>query len=131
MAQDYQRDEFIRRFWAVRDPFPQTARNEFRESWEARTALALQQLGELTSDRARALLQFGPPSERKPVSCHEILRPLEVWVYREGSDRITGYFTLIFVGLQGGGRGPHHLWQPVEGLLPLLGPGLLAGQSET
>ena len=29
-----QRDAFIRRFWGVRDPFPQTARNEFQERWE-------------------------------------------------------------------------------------------------
>lgn len=130
LSQSYQRDEFIRRFWAVRDPFPQTTRNELRDTWEERVNLALQRFDELTSDRAHALLQFGPPSEQRPVSCHEVLRPLEVWVYREGSDRISGYFTLIFVGIQAAGRGPHHLWQPVEGLLPLVGPGLLAGQSE-
>src|SRR6185295_14650504 len=36
LGKDYQRDAFIRRFWEVRDPFPQTARNEFQERWEAR-----------------------------------------------------------------------------------------------
>ncbi|HEY4562184.1 MAG TPA: GWxTD domain-containing protein, partial [Thermoanaerobaculia bacterium] len=36
LQKDYQRDAFIRRFWDVRDPFPQTPVNELRVRWEQR-----------------------------------------------------------------------------------------------
>src|SRR6202521_4422119 len=36
LTRDYQRDDFIQRFWDVRDPFPETPRNELRDAWEGR-----------------------------------------------------------------------------------------------
>src|SRR3990167_3293704 len=38
LTRDYQRQAFIRRFWEVRDPYPNTPRNEFRERYEERLA---------------------------------------------------------------------------------------------
>src|SRR5947199_7496021 len=45
LKQDYQRDAFIRQFWLVRDPFPQTVRNEFQERWEMRARAAKEKFG--------------------------------------------------------------------------------------
>jgi len=128
LGENYQRDEFIRRFWAARDPFPRTARNEFRERWEKRLETARQRYETLQGDRVRMLLHFGDPGDLRHVRCPDVLRPLEVWVYPAGSDRIAGYFTLVFIGIQPMGRGPHHLWQPLEGIPPLLAPGVFAGR---
>src|SRR5262245_58927518 len=36
LRRDYHRDAFIRRFWQVRDPFPETGRNELKENWDER-----------------------------------------------------------------------------------------------
>ena len=36
LEKDYQRDAFIERFWKVRDPYPGSTRNEFRDEYEER-----------------------------------------------------------------------------------------------
>ncbi|MCP4658978.1 MAG: VWA domain-containing protein [bacterium] len=111
LREDYQREDFIRRFWRVRDPYPRTARNEFRESWEERVRKARELYGELGSERAEMLLHFDEPTRQVTLTCPST-RTLEVWYYDQGSDRITGYFTLVFVGARGAGR----LWQPGDSL---------------
>ena len=120
LSENYQRDHFIRRFWKVRDPFQQTARNELQEAWEQRAAKAREQFQDLDSSRARMMLYFGEPSSRNRFTCTELMRSLEVWVYAEGSDRIRGYFTLVFIGLQQTARGPSSQWEPSQGLRQLM-----------
>lgn len=120
LAKDYQRDAFIRRFWEVRDPHPQTARNEFRERWEERLGLARERFGGVDEDRARMLLWNGPPKATFQAQCDALL-PLEVWSY-DGTDRLKGSFTLIFVSPQGSLRGPFRLWYPSQGIQALLAP---------
>ncbi len=120
LTKDYQRDTFIRRFWEVRDPHPQTARNEFRERWEERTGLARERFGNLEEDRARLLLWNGPPKASFQAQCDTLL-PVEVWSY-DGTDRLKGSFTLIFVSPQGSSRGPFRLWYPSQGIQALLAP---------
>ncbi len=114
LGEDYQREDFIRRFWRVRDPYPQTARNELRESWEDRVRIARELFGGLDSEQAEMVLQFGEPTRRVTLTC-PITRTLEVWYYDQGSDRITGYFTLVFVGVRSAGR----LWRPGDSLREL------------
>src|SRR5687767_1071451 len=63
-----ERQEFIRRFWEVRDPYPQTGRNELQEAWTARLAEARQRW-ELDDDRSRALLLRGEPDTSFEASC--------------------------------------------------------------
>lgn len=120
LKESYQRDHFIRRFWKVRDPFPRTARNEFQEAWEARAAAAREHFENLSSDRAQMMLYIGIPSSRRHYICSNLLPPLEVWEYTEGSDRVRGYFTLVFMGRRPQGRGPHRQWRTEDGLSRLL-----------
>ena len=49
LREDYQRDNFIRRFWKVRDPFLTTARNEFRDLWQERVAAARKEINAVVS----------------------------------------------------------------------------------
>ena len=134
IREDYRRDEFIRRFWRVRDPFPQTTRNEYQERYEQRVAAARDAYeGNLTGDRAHMMLTFGVPSERTPFLCSELLVPLEVWEYREGSDFVRGYFTLIFLGIDLKGRRSQvrdEQWTPELGLTRLLSVGRSFGGSD-
>lgn len=120
LKESYQRDHFIRRFWKVRDPFPRTARNEFQEAWTARARAAREHFDSLSGDRAQMMLYIGIPSSRRHYLCSSLLPPLEVWEYAEGSDRIGGYFTLVFIGRRPQGRGPHRQWRSEDGLSRLL-----------
>ncbi len=117
---NYQRDHFIREFWRVRDPYPKTGRNELRERWQARVEVARDAYADLSDPRAQILLQLGEPSRRRPPSCSDLLRPLEIWIYDHGSDFINGYFTVVFVGTRGGRAGKARLWQPADGLASLV-----------
>jgi len=118
LPRDYQRDAFIRRFWEVRDPIPKTPRNEFREVWEERAKAARERFGNLTEDRAQMMLWNGPPGNVERGHCDALL-PVEIWGY-DGTDRLKGSFTLVFVAPLGSVRGPYRLWSPYEGISSLL-----------
>jgi Ca-activated chloride channel family protein len=118
LPRDYQRDAFIRRFWDIRDPYPKTSRNEFRERWQERLAMAREQLGGVSEDRARILLLVGPPRKITQSNCDALL-PLELWDY-ESTDQIKGTFTFVFVSPGGSSRGPWRLWYPGQGIDSIL-----------
>lgn len=118
LQKDYQRDAFIRRFWDVRDPYPQTPANELRQRWEARAEIARQRFGNLTDDRARMLLFNGEPKEVLQARC-DVLLPLELWSF-PGTERIRGGFSLVFISRSGSPQGPFRLWSPNEGIESLL-----------
>jgi len=125
LPKDYQRDAFIRRFWEVRDPIPKTPRNEFREAWEERAKMARERFGNLTEDRAVMLFWNGLPGNVVRGQCDSLL-PVEIWSY-DGTERVKGSFTLVFVSPQGSSHGPFRLWSPNEGLVALLAPEARAG----
>lgn len=116
LKQDYQRDAFIRQFWLVRDPFPQTARNEFQERWEARARAAKEKFGNVTEDRARMVLWNGEPAHVLKSHCPEIFLPLEIWTYDKNEFSRSGY-NLVFVAPAGN---TWRLWYPSQGVTSLL-----------
>ena len=73
-----------RRFWQVRDPFPETAKNEFLERWESNVAIARERFPDLSDRRAAFLMLHGAPASTFRSSC-EMLRPLEIWLYRQST----------------------------------------------
>ena len=115
LARDYQKRLFINRFWQVRDPFPDTPENEFRDAWERRVALAHERFGGLEGQRAQTMLLVGPPDRIAPSVCPHLLRPMEVWLYGS-SPRVPRGFTLVFLRR---GR-DYRLWSPLDGLGDLL-----------
>ncbi len=118
LGKDYQRDAFMRRFWQVRDPFPQTPINELKERWEPRARLAREKFGNLMDDRAHMMLFNGEPAEVFQARC-DVLLPIELWSY-PGTERIRGSFTLAFVSRGGSPKGPFRLWSPGEGVESVL-----------
>ncbi|MEM7352451.1 MAG: GWxTD domain-containing protein, partial [Acidobacteriota bacterium] len=113
LEKDYQRDAFIERFWKVRDPYPRTTRNEFRDAYDARLRYAHENLGGVNDDRARIVLTNGAPTQVIEVRCSPYLWPTEVWYY-DGSEKIAFEFLLLFYQQFGGGK--FRLWQPSDGL---------------
>ncbi len=118
LQKDYQRDAFIRRFWDVRDPFPQTPVNELRARWEQRAEIARQRFGNLTDDRARLILFNGEPKEVLQAHC-DMLLPVELWTF-SGTEPLRGTFTVVFVSKGGSPKGPFRLWSPTDGVETLL-----------
>lgn len=82
LSDETARQEFIRRFWQVRDPYPQTERNELRESWAPRLAEARRRWAP-ADPRSRVLLLRGDPGAVFAVSCPGA-PAREVWVYEPG-----------------------------------------------
>jgi VWFA-related protein len=117
ITEDYQRDAFIERFWQVRDPYPDTSRNELRERWDERLREARQAFGSLAEDRARMLLLNGTPDTVFLARCGAVAWPMQIWYY-DGTERVRDRFFLFFV--QRWGMGPFRQWQPQEGVASLI-----------
>lgn len=117
LEKDYQRDAFIERFWQVRDPYPDTARNELRDSWGTRVTEAKQNFGSLDDERARFYLLNGSPAARLVDECGILLWPTEVWIYPP-SERVPEVLVLIFY--QRFKQGKFRLWFPADGVSALM-----------
>lgn len=102
LTEDYQRDAFIESFWRVRDPYPDTGRNEFKEHWLELAREALARFGNVTEDRARILLLNGFPDALIDAECVD-LWPAQVWYY-ERPRNLGLSMTLLFYQRFGSGR---------------------------
>ena len=110
LRHDYQRDAFIQRFWSVRDPYPETPQNEFRERFEYTLEMAEERFGDARGARFEALLLHGEPQRTFTTTCR-VLRTLEIWHYPH-SPVVRGEFYLVFLR-EGGG---YRLWTAADGL---------------
>ena len=82
---------FLRRFWAKRDPTPGTPRNEEQENFYARIAEANRRYREggaaeipgWRTDRGRIFIKYGAPQEvmQRPQAANSL--PYEVWKYTQ------------------------------------------------
>jgi len=116
-----ERDKFVRFFWRVRDPAPDTAENEFRKEYQERVRFADQNFGHYSpkrgsqTDRGFFYLVLGPPLERTFYTTQSEVWPLELWFYKGAPEYgLPGYFYLIFYQPQG--LGDFRLYSPtVEG----------------
>ena len=112
-----ERDKFVRLFWRVRDPAPDTAENEFRKEYQERVRFADQNFGHYSpkrgsqTDRGFFYLVLGPPLERTFYTTQSEVWPLELWFYKGAPEYgLPGYFYLIFYQPQG--LGDFRLYSP-------------------
>ncbi len=133
------RAKFVRLFWRMRDPLPDTDANEFRREYEERVRFADQNFGRSSprrgsqTDRGYFYLVLGPPLERHQYTTQSEVWPLELWFYKGAMEYgLPGYFYLIFY--QPEGIGDFRLYSPtVEGpeklTLPTTGRGTTLNRS--
>jgi VWFA-related protein len=101
LDENFRRGAFIDRFWQVRDPYPDTVRNEFRENWMSRVDDALDEFGSLTDARARFFMLNGWPNGILLITgrvldrCWELDNEQEIWFYRR-TDRVETEFAVYF-----------------------------------
>lgn len=114
------RGEFIRDFWARRDPDPLTPENEYRTIFYNRLAVAdrAYRVGKpgWKTDRGRIYILLGPPTnvitksmggspQFRPTLMPEAPleegtvteKPTEIWVYDNYTDEFSGPLRLVFV----------------------------------
>lgn len=119
LTRDHQRDGFIEAFWAARDPYPETDRNEFREMWIQRLEHAQERFGRLDSAQAKILLLNGEPTEQASYPrCMDTFRPLETWRYRRTPHSQVDDVALLFV--KGSDNATPRVWYPSDGLATLV-----------
>ena len=88
LKSDAERLAFIERFWTDLDGDPSTARNEFRESFEARCATADARFETIDApgwktDRGRAYVLLGEPSVIREAPGGVKAVATEIWAYRD------------------------------------------------
>lgn len=127
LKEDYHRDAFIARFWKARDPYPDTARNEYKDRFVDLLSHARTTFGDLKEARAQMLLIHGEPAEVRKVQCSTILWPTEIWHYA-GSERARYEFFLVFYRRFGGTR--YEIWRLADGLAALFQEGFGASQPD-
>ena len=121
VSQDYQRRAWIERFWRIRDPYPDSVRNELRIRWEERLLYVDREFEGPRSDRARMFLFNGEPSGRIQFQCTMVTWPIEIWFYSH-SDRLGHEFFLLFY--RRGNQQHYELWHPSDGIERLLDVGV-------
>ncbi len=99
------REAFVQRFWQVRDPYPETPRNEARERWEERLREARERWSDPRDDRWRVFLLNGEPSEVFQSRCAG--ETLQVWTYQP-QFQVRFRATLVF---HVDGNRPARLWR--------------------
>jgi Ca-activated chloride channel family protein len=99
------REAFVQRFWQMRDPYPETPRNEARERWEERLRDARERWRDPQDDRRRVFLLNGEPGEVFQSRCAG--ETLQVWTYQPGF-QIRYRTTLVF---HVEGNRPARLWR--------------------
>ncbi|OGD20646.1 MAG: hypothetical protein A2Y70_08075 [Candidatus Aminicenantes bacterium RBG_13_64_14] len=130
-----EREKFVRFFWRVRDPLPDTTANEFQKEYEERVRFADQNFGRYSpkrgsqTDRGYYYLVLGPPLERHFFTTQSEVWPLELWFYKGAQEYgLPDYFYLIFY--QPEGIGDYRLYSPgVDGpeklAVPIMGGGAM------
>jgi GWxTD domain-containing protein len=91
LGSDEDRAAFVDRFWRRLDPDPSTDVNEFRDTFEARCALAADRFESIggpawSSDRGRVLILLGEPRSVRRETAGLLAVEKEVWVYATRDD---------------------------------------------
>lgn len=119
-----ERDDFIERFWRVRDPVPETAVNEFKEEHFKRIQEANQKFKGprpgWTTERGRTYITLGPPQDIQSYPNNQDLFPLEIWFYYNlGIPRFPSALQLVF--FKRNGVGDYRLFSPAfDGMKSLI-----------
>jgi len=100
---------FLRRFWARRDPKPKTSKNEAEEQFNRWLGTVNRTFAERgasevpgwRTDRGRIYLEYGPPDITLSRRGMGTTLPFSVWKYTQGRDRPRKY---CFVDITGFGK---------------------------
>ncbi|HET8668234.1 MAG TPA: GWxTD domain-containing protein [Terriglobales bacterium] len=110
LAADTDRDNFIQRFWEIRNPYPGSPTNEFKEEHYRRLAYANQYFKNdagtagWRTEKGRIYILFGEPEQKATYYGYNKLRPMEIWFYQNSNHpSLPPYFYIVFYKPDSGG----------------------------
>jgi len=103
LPDDVARADFVRDFWAERDPTPGTTGNERRDIFETRARRAIEQFAEGTTpgyatDRGRVMLVYGLPDHLELRAVPAGTAPTLTWAYTRHAPAVTVVFARTGAG---------------------------------
>jgi GWxTD domain-containing protein len=102
LTSDDARDDFIERFWAIRNPDPGSPANTYKDEIYERIAYADAHFGVGSggqgwrSDRGRTYITLGAPQQISKYYGAPNLRPIEIWFYSSINPALPSFFYVMF-----------------------------------
>jgi GWxTD domain-containing protein len=102
LADDTQRESFIRAFWRIRNPDPNSEINSYKDEHYRRLAYANEHYGAIglqdgwRTDQGRIYITLGPPKQVMTYPLARNVRPLEIWFYESANRALPPYFYILF-----------------------------------
>ncbi len=102
LSTDAERDNFINRFWEIRNPEPNSPSNSYKDEIYKRIAYANQWFGHeqgtpgYMTDMGRVYITLGPPKQRNKLLLSANERPMEIWFYDNGNGALPPFFYVVF-----------------------------------
>jgi GWxTD domain-containing protein len=102
LTSDQARDDFIKRFWAIRNPSPGSHVNTYENEIYQRIAYANAHFtngsGEQgwQTDRGRTYITLGQPQQIQKYLAAPNLRPIEIWFYSTTNPALPSFFYVLF-----------------------------------
>jgi len=101
-AADADRDQFISRFWEVRNPTPGAPSNPYKEEHYRRLEYATQYFGHEAHGegwrtiRGRIYITLGEPKQKAVYQSLQNVRPMEIWFYSNAHPALPPFFYIVF-----------------------------------
>ena len=102
LAADADRDNFIERFWEIRNPTPGAPTNPYREEHYQRLDYASAHFGVRNrgdgwnTDMGRIYITLGPPQQKARYVAQSGVRGMEIWFYQNAHPALPPYFNIVF-----------------------------------
>ena len=115
---DAERENFIREFWASRNPDPGADLNTYKEEHYRRLQYANEHFGDpknengWRTDQGRIYITLGEPQQHITYPASRNVRPMIVWFYRSPSPALPSYFYIVFYKRSAGE--PYTLYSPYQ-----------------
>ena len=102
LSSDQARDQFIERFWELRNPTPGSPDNAYKVEHYRRLEYANQYFGHAShtegwrTDMGRVFITLGEPSQRQKLLGLQKVTPMEVWFYSNSNPALPPFFYIVF-----------------------------------
>jgi GWxTD domain-containing protein len=102
LGTDAERDQFIERFWELRNPTPGAPTNPYRDEHYQRLEYATQHFSPTgrgdgwATDMGRVYITLGPPQQKARYVSQSGVRGMEIWFYQSVHPALPPFFYVVF-----------------------------------
>lgn len=102
LKNDEERDQFIKNFWALRNPDPHSDSNSYRDEHYRRLAYANQMFGHPMlgdgwhTDMGQIYITLGAPKQKADYQTGQNVRQMQIWFYQSETAALPPYFYIVF-----------------------------------